>query len=87
MQRYINKIMLTATFSIVHDKNQTKAQKAGLIHFLNDFLCKYSHMRAHKNGQSINHKGHTNSHTIIHIIHHMFPRLDHQNFLVQKIGK
>ena len=79
--------MLTATFNIVQDINPIKAQNAGLIHFLNDFLCKYSHIRAHKKGQNINHRGHKNSQKIIHIMHPIFPRFDHQNFLVQKIGR
>ena len=87
MHKFINKIMLTATFNIVHDKNQIKAQKAGLIHFLNDFLYKYSHIRAHKKGQNIIQKAHVNNQIIIHIIHQKFPRFDHQNFLVHKIGK
>ena len=87
MHTYINKIMLTATFSIVHDKNQIKAQKAGLIHFCRDFLCIYSHISAHINGQSISHRGHINNQIIIHIIQPKFHRLDHQNFLVQRIGK
>ena len=79
--------MLTATFNIVHDKNPIKAQNAGLIHFCSDCLCRYSHVNAHKNGQIIIQKGHTNSQIIIHIIHQIFPRLDHQNFLVHKIGR
>lgn len=79
--------MLTATFNIVQDKNQINAQRAGLIHFCSDFLCRYSHIRAHKKGQNINHKGHRNNPTIIHIIHHRFHHLDHQNFLVQKMGR
>jgi hypothetical protein len=87
MQRYINKIMLTATFSIVHDKNQTKAQKAGLIDVSIVFLCKYSQIRAHQNGHRIKPIGQKNIQTSIHIMHHRFHRLVHQNFLVHSIGK
>ena len=79
--------MLTTVFRIVHDKNQTKAQNAGLIHLCREFLCRYSHMSAHKKGQNISHIGQTNIQIIIHITHPIFPRLDHQNFLVQRIGR
>ena len=79
--------MLTIVFSMVHDKNQIKAQNAGLIQFFKEFICMYSHISAHKKGQNINHIGQTNIQIIIHIIHPIFPRLNHQNFLVQRIGR
>lgn len=79
--------MLIMTFSKTPDTNHKKAQKAGLIDVWILFLCKYSHIKAHQNGHKINPIGQTNIPTIIHIMHHRFHRLDHQNFLVHNIGK
>ena len=63
------------------------AQKAGLIDASMVFLCKYSHIKAHQNGHRINPTGQKNIHIIIHMMHHRFHRLVHQNFLVHSIGK
>jgi hypothetical protein len=51
------------------------------------FLCKNSQIKAHAKGHKINPIGQTNSQTTVHIIHHRFPRLVHQNFLVHNIGR
>ena len=72
---------------MIHDKNHIKAQNAGLMDFCILFWCKNSQINAHQNGHKINPKGHENIQTIIHIIHHRFHRLVHQNFLVQSIGR
>jgi len=87
MQKYINNIILTINFNIIHDKNHIKAQNAGLIDFSILFWCKYSHIKAHQNGHKIKPKGHENIQIIIHIIHHRFHRLVPQYFLVQSIGR
>ncbi len=75
------------SFRIVPDKNPIKAQKAGLKHLSHFFLCIYSPTSAPTKGHHINHIGQKKSHIIIPIMHHRFPYLDHQNFLVPKIGK
>ena len=75
------------SFKIVPDRNQIKAQKAGLKHLFQSFLCIYSPIRAQMKGHHINHNGQKKSHKIIPIIHHRFPYFDHQNFFVPKIGK
>jgi hypothetical protein len=69
------------------DRNPIKAPKAGLIDFWTLFLCKYSHINAHANGHKINPIGQINIHVIIHMRHHQFHHLDHQNFLVHNIGR
>lgn len=83
----MNRIILAISFNNTPDKNQIKAQNAGLIDFLMFFLCKNSPIKAPANGHKINPIGHANSHIIIHIIHHQFHHLDHQNFLVHSIGR
>ena len=79
--------MLVINFSRTHDTNHINAQNAGLIEVSMLFLCKYSHIKAHANGQSINQIGHIKIQTTIHIIHHQFHRLVHQNFWVHNIGR
>ena len=87
MQKYMSNMILTTSFSKIQEINHIKAQKAGLIEDFALFLCKYSPINAPANGHRINQTGHANIHIIIHIIHHRFPRLVHQNFLVHNIGK
>ena len=87
MQKYINNIILTINFNIIHDKNHIKAQNAGLIDFSILFWCKYSHIKAHQNGHKIKPIGQINIPTIIHIMHPRFHRLVHQNFLVHNMGR
>ena len=83
----MNNIMLTTNFSKIHDVNHMKAQNAGLIAFSTLFLCKNSPIKAHPKGHKISPKGQKKAHIIIHIIHHRFHRLVHQNFLVHSIGR
>ena len=79
--------MLAINFNKTQDANQIKAPKAGFMDFSILFWCKYSHINAHANGQRTSHIGQANNQIIIHIIHHLFPRLDHQNFFVHNIGR
>ena len=79
--------MLATNFSNTPDKNPINAQNAGLIDVSILLLCKYSPIKAHQKGQIINPTGQANIQTIIHMIHHRFHRLVHQNFLVHNIGK
>ena len=83
----MSNIILTITLSKIPEANHIKAQKAGLIDVLIVFLCKYSQIRAHQNGHRIKPIGQKNIQTSIHIMHHRFHRLVHQNFLVHSIGK
>ena len=83
----MNNIILTTNFNKIHDTNHKKAQKAGLIHFSILFLFIYSQIKAQMNGHRIKPTGQTNNHKIIHIIHHRFQYLVHQNFLVHNIGR
>ena len=69
------------------ETNHMNAQKAGLIDAVMIFLCKYSPIKAHQNGHRISPAGQKNIHTIIHMIHHRFHRLVHQNFWVHNIGR
>jgi len=79
--------MLTTNFIKTPDANQTNAQKAGLIDVWILFLCKNSPIKAHQNGHITIPTGQKNIQINIHIIHHQFHRLVHQNFLVHNIGK
>ena len=79
--------MLAINFNKTQDTNQRNAPNAGLIDFSISVWCKYSQIKAQANGQSIKPTGQANNHTTIHIIHHQFHHLDHQNFLVHNIGK
>ena len=83
----MSNIILTITLSKIPEANHIKAQKAGLTDVSILLLCKYSPIRAHQNGQRINQIGQANTQTIIHMIHHRFHRLVHQNFLVHNIGR
>jgi hypothetical protein len=67
--------------------NHIKAQNAGFTDVSKLFLCRYSHARAQANGHKINQIGHAKIQIIIHTMHHRFPRLVHQNFLVHNIGR
>ena len=87
MQKYTSNIMLTINFSKTPEMNHIKAQKAGLIDDSKVFLCKYSPINAHQNGHRIMPIGQKNIQIIIHIIHHRFHRLVHQNFWVHNIGR
>lgn len=79
--------MLIASFNKIDEINQMNAQNAGLIDASKFCLCKYSHIKAQANGHKIRPNGQKNIHIIIHVIHHRFPRLVHQNFLVQIMGR
>ena len=79
--------MLITNFSNIDEPNHTKAQNAGLIDASMLLLCKYSQINAHANGHKTNPIGQKKTQITIHIIHHRFHRLDHQNFLVHIIGK
>jgi hypothetical protein len=80
-------MILVIIFSNVHDKNHINAPKAGLIDFCILFWRKNSPTNAQANGHKINHTGQANNQIIIHMMHHRFHRLDHQNFLVHSIGR
>ena len=83
----MNSIILTINFSKTPDANHINAQKAGFIDLSILLFFRYSPIRAHQNGQRINPIGQANIQTIIHMMHHRFHRLVHQNFLVHNIGR
>ena len=87
MQKYTNRIILAINFNKIQEINPIKAPKAGFMAFCMLFWCRYSPINAQAKGHSINPTGQANNHITIPIIHHQFHRLDHQNLLVQSMGR